>query len=458
MPHKIHTFLYLLLVSATIVISTGESHARSDIFPLSSNSKPIYWTDCCFYRGSRGLTQIEISYSVAMDELTFKKAGQEMLSSFKCELTIKDDQNKTVYTNSKEKIIRAASVQETRDQSKGIVDLFVLDLQPGEYKFEFTLEDVYSEESSKISTKFAVPEFDSLLCMSTFQFASQVVRGNAQSPFNKGNQIVRPNVARSYPMNSSLLNFYFEIYNLQPVNEEITNQFALSYIITDIAGDTLFFIPQQLVPKPGASAAKVQTLDIRGLDIGEYLLTIVAVDQASEQAVSEEGRFWIRSPLKTTQVLPMSQDDIKRYRDQIKYFASRDDLKLFDELNETGKEAFLLNFWRSKDTNPETPENEFMMDCFSRIDYAEKHFKGREGGINSDMGRVFIIYGQPDEIENEPMEMNSKAYKIWYFYTSGTGKQSFVFVDKNNEGIYKLVHSTVEGEIKNEDWRQRELR
>lgn len=76
--------------------------------------------------------------------------------------------------------------------------------------------------------------------------------------------------------------------------------------------------------------------------------------------------------------------------------------------------------------------------------------------MNSDMGRVFIIYGQPDDIERYQMQFETKPYQIWYYFTAG-GKQEFCFVDRNNEGIYSLVHSSVLEEIKNSNWRQSEL-
>ena len=67
------------------------------------------------------------------------------------------------------------------------------------------------------------------------------------------------------------------------------------------------------------------------------------------------------------------------------------------------------------------------------------------------MGRVFIVYGQPDDIENHNWEVGIAPYKVWHYFTGG-GKHSFYFIDRNREGIYSLVHSTVEGEIKNENW------
>ena len=97
-----------------------------------------------------------------------------------------------------------------------------------------------------------------------------------------------------------------------------------------------------------------------------------------------------------------------------------------------------------------------MLDYFSRIRYTEKQFRGKDGGMNSDMGRIFIVYGQPDDVERNQMQFETKSYEIWQYYTAG-GKHEFVFVDRNNIGIYSLVHSTVLEEIKNPDWRQSEL-
>lgn len=97
-----------------------------------------------------------------------------------------------------------------------------------------------------------------------------------------------------------------------------------------------------------------------------------------------------------------------------------------------------------------------MLNCFSRIDYANKNFKGKENGLNTDMGRVFVVYGQPSDIENHTWESGSKSYAIWNYFTA-SGQHIFVFVDRNHEGFYTLVHSTVEGELKNENWMAQEL-
>jgi GWxTD domain-containing protein len=177
-------------------------------------------------------------------------------------------------------------------------------------------------------------------------------------------------------------------------------------------------------------------------------------DFSSGQTASCAKNFWVFEQRET---IPVTEADIKRYRNQIKYFATAKELEVFDMLPPEEIEAYLVNFWHKRDTSPETPDNEFMLDVFAKIDYANKHFKGIGSGLNSDMGRVFVIYGQPDEIENYAMNMEGKPYLIWHYYTSGSGKHYFVFVDKNMDGVYTLVHSSVVSEIKDEAWREREL-
>ncbi len=72
------------------------------------------------------------------------------------------------------------------------------------------------------------------------------------------------------------------------------------------------------------------------------------------------------------------------------------------------------------------------------------------------MGRIFIVYGQPDDIDRHHMEIDEKPYEIWSYYVGGQNHK-FVFVDRNNENIYSLVHSTLPEEITNEEWYEREV-
>ena len=72
-------------------------------------------------------------------------------------------------------------------------------------------------------------------------------------------------------------------------------------------------------------------------------------------------------------------------------------------------------------------------------------------GWRTDRGRVYIIYGPPDEVERYPYSENMKPYEIWHYYNL-QGGVIFVFGDRTGFGSYELLHSTLVGEIKNEEW------
>ena len=90
-----------------------------------------------------------------------------------------------------------------------------------------------------------------------------------------------------------------------------------------------------------------------------------------------------------------------------------------------------------------------MEEHFNRLAYAETHFKG---GIESDMGRIYITYGAPQDIERDYSQMSSSRPIItWYYALEGSVK--FVFVDRTGDGIYALVHSTKLDEYSDPDWK-----
>ncbi len=88
-----------------------------------------------------------------------------------------------------------------------------------------------------------------------------------------------------------------------------------------------------------------------------------------------------------------------------------EEIELYKQLpDEQSREEFIEEFWRIRDPNPGTEENEYKIEFEERIEYANKWFgigdplKGREAyeghdryrGWDTDRGRIYIILGPPD--------------------------------------------------------------
>ncbi|MBU4254483.1 MAG: GWxTD domain-containing protein [Acidobacteria bacterium] len=129
-------------------------------------------------------------------------------------------------------------------------------------------------------------------------------------------------------------------------------------------------------------------------------------------------------------------------RDFLEYarlIMSRQEQIIFAHLPDIeSREEFIEDFWLKRDPDPETAENEFMVEFFRRIDYANKRFKEGPPGWKTDRGRFYIYFGFPDKIDetrmhNIPEVQGSVILWVWYRYEFGVR-----FVDKYGYGQYTV--------------------
>ncbi len=122
---------------------------------------------------------------------------------------------------------------------------------------------------------------------------------------------------------------------------------------------------------------------------------------------------------------------------KVRYIISNKERKIFLELPDSEKEAFKEEFWKLRDPDPNTEENEFKMEYFDRIETANELFvsEGRPGWL-TDRGRIYVLFGPPFERITNPMGTNpeSRCSEVWYY-----GDFPVVFVDSTCTGYYKLI-------------------
>jgi GWxTD domain-containing protein len=66
------------------------------------------------------------------------------------------------------------------------------------------------------------------------------------------------------------------------------------------------------------------------------------------------------------------------------------------------RDQFIEQFWLRRDPTPDTDENEFREEHYRRIQYANEHYAAGIPGWRTDRGRIYIVWGAPDEIESHP--------------------------------------------------------
>ena len=94
----------------------------------------------------------------------------------------------------------------------------------------------------------------------------------------------------------------------------------------------------------------------------------------------------------------------KKWLDEdVVYIITDEERAAFKQLsNDEERDNFIEAFWQRRDPTPDTEENEFKEEHYQRIAYANEHFAAGVPGWKTDRGRIYIVYGKPDEIESHP--------------------------------------------------------
>ncbi len=92
-------------------------------------------------------------------------------------------------------------------------------------------------------------------------------------------------------------------------------------------------------------------------------------------------------------------------------------------------------FWARRDPNPATKVNEFKAEFLRRLGYANAQFRSIVEGWQTDMGRIYIQHGDPDDIDVQGVGQMLSAWEIWYYYRDHT---KYMFVDEEGFGEFVL--------------------
>src|SRR5262249_1200876 len=154
--------------------------------------------------------------------------------------------------------------------------------------------------------------------------------------------------------------------------------------------------------------------------------------------------------------------ELKRaYKDwlekDVAYIITDDERRAFKKLEtDDERERFIEEFWRRRDPDPDTDENEFREEYYERIAYANEHFTSGIPGWKTDRGRIYITWGKPDEVESHPSggsyeresyegggSTTTYPFERWFYrYLPGVGSGVEIeFVDPTGSGEYRIARN-----------------
>src|SRR6266436_6390687 len=156
----------------------------------------------------------------------------------------------------------------------------------------------------------------------------------------------------------------------------------------------------------------------------------------------------------------LNPDDTNWLLNEVPDIITDAERRAFLELGtEKEREQFKEIFWRDRNPEPESPVNSVREEHYRRLAYADEHFASGIAGRKTDRGRIYIIWGPPDEIESHPTggtydrpseqgggSTTTSPWEMWrYRHLEGIGENIEIeFVDTTGSGEYHITRDPCE--------------
>lgn len=358
-----------------------------------------------------------------------------------------------------------ADSAEAKRENYSLFNSLVLAVTQGVYSGRLTVIDAVSKREGEFSFESIAidrPNRDRLViggqCLA-YQ-AQYVGDGSAsESGVPRNGYRVLCNPDAMFSTKDTAVFVYAELYNLD-FHERTPGQFALDLAALDDSGKVIRMLGTRTRAKTGRSAVIVESFDIGGWPAGSYALEIKITDPSAAQEVAREVPFEIVAP-RADSVTALSERPgqlaglgLNTQLNLVHYLLAPDERAVLERLSDVGKLWFLSQYWQERDPDPATPFNEYFQKTLERYLYANDFFSVEEGkvdGWKTDRGRVLIVYGPCDKLEDQMHPSGDYPYQVWWYYHT-EDDAVFVFMDDRGFGNFRLVHSTMVGEIYDKDW------
>lgn len=411
------------------LVLSGQSYADK---PAQSKGQLKFSVDAAGFWADPETSFLEVYYKIPYEALQFLKRDDLYKAQFDLSIVLYDQRGAQVTGNRWEHPIEIKDLTEANVSYAYSQVRFVVD--PAEYKIKVKLEDLHNKKTGSAEMKVTLGSFPAEgVSLGTIQFAEFIETDTTATPFTKHQYRIVPNTTRIYGENQVDFYYYCELYTDEANLGSYQMQHAL---VTE--GDSVAISEQKPLNVTERVTPFIGHTDISDLEEGVYKLslTVKNVNTGKEYRNAKEFRI-VWSPIAWG-------NDYKQTLHQILYIATEEELDEFEKLEDADSKArtdFMIEFWAKRDPIPRTPQNEYMIEHYRRFQYANDQFGGAIDGWRTDRGRIYIKFGEPDEIERHPFNFDSRPYEIWRYYKCG---YRFVFVDEDGYGRYRLVSPATE--------------
>lgn len=398
--------------------------------------------------------------------------------TYRFDLTVFDSGGTQLYRDSWERSLSDAALAFAGSGTSTLLEPFQFGVMPGMYAVDI---HAYPIDAPDLGTRVRL----SIEAYATMPFASDLFladrvealaeEGGGSWSITHGGFGIAAVARTTIIPQSSRLSYYVELYG----GEEAV-ALEVSANVTDKAGREVYRTPAIEVEVPVGGTPFAGNLSLEGLPPGDYMLRL-DIGGGGEEDASRAAAFRM---LESSRVVGREVDSYEAtyfgsLTDQellatfggVGYLVTEGQRQAFESLPPDAKRRYLTEFFRMEDRDESPTRNSFLEEYLDRLGkvrmlYGELLGTKERPPWLTDAGRIYIRFGEPDErlVNHYPSGSDTRfvggrssfqgeaPYQIWSYHSTG---YTYVFVEENQFGVWRMVFTTDPNMQSLADWRER---
>ena len=343
-------------------------------------------------------------------------------------------------------------------------------LQPGNYIAHVSLMDLNGKDKTLDGQlEISIPDHFTKVSTSDILIAEVATpSSNMESPFQKSGYEIIPRISNFYNQYMTNIPYYVEWYNTNLIQD---SSFGLrQQIISTQTNQVIPGFSRFTKIKPSPVVPILRNIDISKLPSGSYHLTLEVIDRNSKTIGQTADYFFERINdielaetvdeiiLDPTFQASITDDSLKYYLASLIPIARPAEVKsIIKTLKANSPDLCrkqIQQFWIQ--TSGANATSQWLIYKKNVILFQKNYGNNFQDGFETDRGRVFLQYGQPNTIIVRETSPSEYPYEIWHYYKIKTfSNKRFVFYNPDLvNNAYRLLHSDMVGEQQNYKWQE----
>lgn len=408
------------LAALLLAFSPAPEAGAVNLPPLRPESPPYFNADVAVLLDSTGQTALAVTVAVPYSELTWIKVAAGYAAGAEIMVSFEPRGGGRMYGDVWERRMVVEEFALTNSTARVVSERRRFQVPPGRYRVRVGLRDLNSMSESDAREQLAVRDYSQ----------DPVGFADLEIGVTDSLQGFMPVHTRRFGMNVERLAARVVLFDRRGGDWPRTYPFR--YRIVDESGAEIVAGTEQVTLSRSAEPVIVRP-ERSDLFLGSYMFQLEFVDGRS--------RWLVERSFEVEESGPPRGREFTRMLEPLSYIADSREIEELRALPEEEQAAGWEAFWRRRDPTPETPRNEVQLEFFRRLRHADRNFQGFGPGWRSDMGRIYIRHGPPDQIETRPPSTTSPQLEIWYY---NNPYRRYVFADRDGFGRYVLLNPGAE--------------